>query len=288
MKLTYSATVNQWFDGYPRVLRITCGPSIVELGGPWVDGSVIELFQTPLSKTHIGQYIEGAILPEYKIRYSNNGLETGWTIFLKVSGYGYFFTKNTEEERDIYYWLNLEKTFEVISSFNDKHLVFRKSEMLSTSILYFDWDNQIVNPITPPVTPPVTPPITPPGEYYQFPPGYSFHESLADHLVLVTSYQTGIGYTVPSTLSVTVVDMSIVGYSYADFSEHVTVEYVGTFGYLNGCRVRLFKDWLTASILVVLARDIYLTEAFTVEYMWKWTNLTYNGVNILPVILGIR
>ena len=47
MKLTYPKTLNVWFKNYPRVLKVTCGPNITELEGPWVEGSILLLQQTP-------------------------------------------------------------------------------------------------------------------------------------------------------------------------------------------------------------------------------------------------
>jgi hypothetical protein len=291
MKLTYASTVNQWFDGYPRILSVTCGPNITELGGPWVDGSNLTVFQTPLSKTHIGSYIDGAILPEYKMRYSDNAQETGWTAFLIVSGYGYFFELDTGD----YMWLNIDRSFELISSYNDKHLVFSTNELLYTNI---PRETPIVPPYVPPTVPP--PPIVPPppttggggGGTAFNPSSPAVHDALGAEFyqrirasVPSTSYNPFPVYSRFSPVTVSKSAMSSAGFteeSLATFSEFDARTWVDRYN------VRFYKAGSAMAIYVVFghtAYDIGQEEPpFVVDYVFSWTGLAYRGVNYLPTI----
>ena len=294
MKLTYASTYNQWYDGYPRLLSVTCGPNITELGGPWVDGSQLTVFQTPLSLIHRGQYIDGAILPEYKVRYSDNALETGWTVFMIVSGYGYFFELDTGN-----YWLNVDKNFELISAYNDKHLVFNTNDILYTNI---PRETPIVPPVIPPVIPPIIPPVIPGGGggggiYVPFNPssnavhdalGAGFYQKIRASIPVGT-YNPFPVYSRFSPVTVTKSAMSIAGFteeSLATFSEYDARTYVDRY------QVRFYKARSVMAIYVVFGQtmaDIVWSgpNPYTVYYMFSWTGLTYKGVDYLQTIWSL-
>lgn len=146
MKFEYSQSVNNWFKDFPRTFKLVCGPSITELGGPWTAGSRIILAQTPLSKVHDGTYATGCHLPDYKIIYSDTGLdddfkikyiEYGWGSFLKSDGANYF--------------LLVEKYCELISGYNGVTKVFQLTKTTTTQIPKTQSLYGPVNPYVPPV-----------------------------------------------------------------------------------------------------------------------------------------
>lgn len=288
MKLTYPSTVNQWFKDYPRILSVTCGPNITELGGPWVDGSQLTVFQTPLSLTHRGQYIDGAILPEYKVRYSDNALETGWTVFMIVSGYGYFFELTTGN-----YWLNVDKNFELISAYNDKHLVFNTNDILYTNI---SRETPIVPPVIPPIIPPIIPPVPGGGGASFNPNSNAVHDALGAEFyqairaaIPVGTYNPFPVYSRFSPVTVTKSAMSIAGFteeSLATFSEYNARTYVDRY------QVRFYKARSSMAIYVAFGQtmaDVVWSgpNPYTVYYMFSWTGLTYKSVDYLQTIWSL-
>ena len=294
MKLTYPSTVNQWFKDYPRILSVTCGPNITELGGPWVDGSQLTVFQTAYSLIHRGQYIENAILPEYKVRYSDNALETGWKVFLIVSGYGYFFELTTGN-----YWLNVDSNFELISGYNDKHLVFNTNPIIYTQI---PRDTPIVPPVEPPDVPPVIPPVPDPhpgggGGGAPFnPSSNAVHDALGVEFyqrirasIPVGTYNPFPVYSRFSPVTVTKSAMSIAGFteeSLATFSEYDARTYVDRY------QVRFYKARSSMAIYVVFGQTMadyvmFGPNPYTVYYMFSWTGLTYKSVDYLQTIWSL-
>jgi hypothetical protein len=161
MKLDYSLSVNNWFKDFPRTFKMTCGPEIGELGGPWVEGSKLILAQTPNSKIHYGVYQEGCHLPEYRIIYTDTGLDNDFKIKYVEYGWGTFVKTN-----DPNYSLQIEKFCEIHSGYNGIVKLFTKTGIVYTRI---PKETAVYGPQNPDYEPIVDPdPETGYGSYIQF------------------------------------------------------------------------------------------------------------------------
>ena len=130
MKQEYSYSVNNWFKDFPRVFKMTCGPNITELEGPWVEDTQLDLIQTPLSKVHQGNYTIGSRLPDYQMIFTDSGSDTDFKIKYIEYGWGTFVVLDNEPN----YFLQIEKYCELWSGYNGKCVLFKKSEVLPTPI----------------------------------------------------------------------------------------------------------------------------------------------------------
>ena len=130
MKQDYSYSVNNWFKDFPRVFKMTCGPNITELEGPWVEDTQLDLIQTPLSKVHQGSYTIGSRLPDYQVIFTDSGSDTDFKIKYIEYGWGTFIRAVNESN----YFLQIEKYCELWSGYNGKCIFFKKFETLPTTI----------------------------------------------------------------------------------------------------------------------------------------------------------
>jgi len=130
MKKDYSYSVNNWFKDFPRVFKMTCGPNIVELEGPWVEDTQLILTQTPLSKTHQGSYVITSPLPDYQMIYTDTGSDTDFTIKYIEYGWGTFIILPDESN----YFLKIEKYCELFSGYNGKCVLFQNIETIPTTL----------------------------------------------------------------------------------------------------------------------------------------------------------
>jgi len=130
MKEDYSYTVNNWFKDFPRTFKMTCGPSIGDLEGPWEEDTQLVLTQTPLSKVHQGSYNVGSRLPDYQMIYSDTGSDTDFKIKYLEYGWGTFITLPNEPN----YFIQLEKYCELRSGYNGKYILFQKIETVPTTL----------------------------------------------------------------------------------------------------------------------------------------------------------
>jgi len=130
MKEDYSYTVNNWFKDFPRVFKMTCGPNIVDLEGPWVEDTQLVLTQTPLSKTHQGSYNVGSQVPSYQMIYTDTGSDTDFKIKYLEYGWGTFIVLANEPN----YFIQLEKYCELRSGYNGKYILFQNIETIPTTL----------------------------------------------------------------------------------------------------------------------------------------------------------
>lgn len=289
MRLTYPNTLNHSYAGYPTVLRVICGPNITELNGPWVEGSVIYFFQTPLSKVQIGPYFDGALLPEYSVRYSDTGSESDYNIFLRVSGHGFFY------EGDSGNWkLSNNKIFEIVSGYNGKHLVFTSQDLIYTNIPRDTPIPPNPPPTPPPKPPPNVPPTPEPPPPTMIPPDHQkVHDILAKNFferfaLNQISRNTWIGRTIgryskyePVYVTRARVPINNITAEYLQNNYYYYAGYEDGFNDVTYSAVLYFNSPLIAQKYVVFCNPtitLFGTEFF-IEDLFVWSSLTYRGID---------
>jgi hypothetical protein len=150
-KRVYPESLDCWLKNFPRYIKIICGPAMANLGGPWVNGSVLLLerigFDTPNTSP-----IVGVTQPDVKVTYSDNGTDSGWIFKIGFYGWGTFFATIPGS----YYYVLTEKFLEFESNYFSK-INFRHREVFETQI---DEGVSIPN-VTVPITIIDNPPIDP-------------------------------------------------------------------------------------------------------------------------------
>jgi hypothetical protein len=178
MRYGASQTLNCWLKGYQRQIRLTCGPAIVLLEGPWVEGQILYLNATPDSEQFKNYYTEYT-KEKYWLQaiYTDTGSDFQFGIKLIMEGYGTFFYPTNAPN----FWLFVEKFFKIKSWHNGKTFTFSRQSNLYTNIpktteipdIYIPPDPPIWNPPPPGgggggVQPPIPPPdYLPPDEIDQ-------------------------------------------------------------------------------------------------------------------------
>lgn len=127
-KLGYPESLNCWLKGYPEHIRVTFGPEMENLDGPWSNGSKIDLIRIGFDAPDTSP-VQGEVPPDVKVTYSDNGTDVGWIFKMGMYGWGTFFAKVTEDN----YFILLEKWIEFESTYFSKKQ-FRHREAKLTEI----------------------------------------------------------------------------------------------------------------------------------------------------------
>jgi hypothetical protein len=168
----YPASLNCWLKNFPRYIKITFGPEMENLDGPWGNSSVLLLerigFDTPDTNP-----VEDEIPPDVKVTYSNNGTDEGWIFKSGMYGWGTFFATVEDDN----YFILLEKWFEFESTYFDI-VRFVHREVQETQIPKTESIPNVEVPVELIEDPP--PEEDPPGEE---PPGIAVDLDTIDHAI---------------------------------------------------------------------------------------------------------
>ena len=103
----YPASLNCWLRNYPRYIKVTFGPEMDNLDGPWGNGSTILLERTGFDSPDTNPVV-GEIPPDVKVNYTDTGSETSWIFRISMYGWGTFFSNHSGSN----YFVNIEKYLE--------------------------------------------------------------------------------------------------------------------------------------------------------------------------------
>ena len=193
-KQGYPESLNCWLRDYPRFIKVTFGPEMENLDGPWGNGSVVLLERIGFDAIDTSP-VTDEVPPDIKVTYSNNGTDVDWIFKMGMYGWGSFFA-DTEQPN---YYVDLEKFLEFEStSFSLKK--FRSRTTVGTQILKSVEIPSVVVPKKVIYVPPIG--ETPPDPV--IPPSITtYWDSLARTLVAYYSTMLNLNatYTVTATVN---------------------------------------------------------------------------------------
>jgi hypothetical protein len=128
-KLEYPESLNCWLKNFPPYIKVTFGPEMENLSGPWGNGSVVLLARIGFSAVDTNP-VEGEIPPDVKVTYSDNGSNIGWVFKMGMYGWGNFFA--TIEGTN--YYVLTEKLLEFESTYFTQVKKFLHREVFETQI----------------------------------------------------------------------------------------------------------------------------------------------------------
>lgn len=157
-KLGYPASLNCWLSSYPENIRVTFGPEMENLAGPWANGSKIDLIRIGFDAPDTSP-VEDEVPPDVKVTYSDNGTDVGWVFKMGMYGWGTFFAKAAEDNYFILLekWLEFESTYFEIKKFRHREAKLTeipKTESIPLVEVPVSWipdPPDIPDPETPPV-----------------------------------------------------------------------------------------------------------------------------------------
>jgi len=275
-KLAYPVSLNCWLRDYPRLIKITFGPSMDDLDGPWTDGSVIYLERIGFDNPDTSP-VAGEVPLDVKVAYSDNGTDTNWIFKISMFGWGTFFSKSANPN----YFVSLEKWIEFESTYFDL-VKFRLQTVVETQIPKATTIPNIPVPVEviydpPPGEPPPVPVIPPNVE--------DAWDSTAR--TLVTYYKTLLNLDTIQTVSATV-------------SQTAGTGTIGRqIGPVSSCAGQTCEFWIFGNqIFIVLYSLSYNCEDFLVgepmdcEYsaevssVYTFNSIIVNGYNRLQDLVN--
>ena len=127
-KRGYPESLNCWLKDFPRYLKLTCGPEMSNLAGPWSSGSVILLERIGFDDPDTSP-VTDEVPPNIKVSYSDNGTDVGWIFKISMWGWATFVVPSTLSN----YIILKENYFSIESTYFDT-IEFRRVSFHETQI----------------------------------------------------------------------------------------------------------------------------------------------------------
>lgn len=306
MRGKFPSSLNCWLKDYPRAIKITCGPAISLLEGPWVAGQEVYLFATPMSKQwdpSIPQYsIEN--LGSLQAIYTDTAMDDYYTLKLTMEGYGSFLY----DENVANYWLAKEILFKIKSHYNGKTFSFHHLDdiytMIPNTVEIYGIDVPEQDPIY--VDPDPDDGDNDTGQ--QPPPAYALptaisHAQFARPLIQYYASLSIPAFTYIVNGTITVTKEIYLEEEYLIGGTRITNPYQWFLAlYENGYCYRnassMYNDYnvyicengdLYCFFLRNSGPDISFDDApiYTVEYIFRWTVIRQNGVSVLSNLKNV-
>ena len=294
MKQNYPNSYNMWLRNYPRMLRVTFGPSVSLLEGPWVNGQQLILTATMLSK----KQEERANKIYLRAIYTDTGEEHPFAIKMIMDGWGTFIYDDNVDN----YWLVTEKMFRINSAYNGKTFSFHRMADIYTQV---SKSIEIPYLTVPSKAPVVIEPPTPPEEEENpspspgdgttlLPPTEINHNIFARYLLQnyaskaippFTFYSNGtisVTKQVGDTLSIEAfINLYEAGCTYRSAQSYYGDYWVNIFEIYGIMYVVFLRN---------TGPDIVFdgSPQYSVEYVFRWTSIKLNNVERINNIINIR